>query len=184
MTSSAYDDIINKWATFYGIPAALVKAVVRQESTFNASANNPEDPSWGLMGVMSGTADFVGRLFGFKPASHWQDTADANVQIGAGYLKYQLDRYNGNVPNAVAAYNSGTVKTKKDGSYINQKYVDDVLGWFSQYSGTSTPPSTPVAGPSDYTPGGSGTGDGGDALKTIFIASAGLLAVLMLRRLL
>jgi soluble lytic murein transglycosylase-like protein len=60
-------------------------------------------------------------------------TPKVNIEAGTKYIKYQLNKYGGNVKDAIAAYNAGKVRKLQDGSYKNQKYVDKVHRLYLQY---------------------------------------------------
>jgi Transglycosylase SLT domain len=92
-----YAPLINAAAKQYGISPALVEAVMWQESRYNHRAVSSAG-AIGLMQLMPGTA----RNLGVNPHDPWQ-----NVFGGAAYLRTQLDRFNNNVPFALAAYNAG-----------------------------------------------------------------------------
>jgi soluble lytic murein transglycosylase-like protein len=92
-----YAPLINAAAKQYGIAPALVEAVMWQESRYNHRAVSSAG-AIGLMQLMPGTA----RNLGVNPHDPWQ-----NVFGGAAYLRTQLDRFNNNVPLALAAYNAG-----------------------------------------------------------------------------
>jgi soluble lytic murein transglycosylase-like protein len=92
-----YAPLINAAAKQYGISPALVEAVMWQESRYNHRAVSSAG-AIGLMQLMPGTA----RNLGVNPHDPWQ-----NVFGGAAYLRTQLDRFNNNVPLALAAYNAG-----------------------------------------------------------------------------
>ncbi|HCZ33549.1 MAG TPA: hypothetical protein DHV93_08895, partial [Holophagaceae bacterium] len=68
------------------------------ESGFNAKAKSPKGAT-GLLQVMPGTA----RAHGATDL----DDPDQVMAAGAKYLRALLDRYQGDVPKAVAAYNCG-----------------------------------------------------------------------------
>ncbi|MEJ5867326.1 transglycosylase SLT domain-containing protein [Pseudokineococcus sp. 5B2Z-1] len=81
----------------YGLPAGLLAAVAQQESGGNASAVSPAGAR-GLMQFMPATA----RGLGVDPMD------PASAVDGAGrLLRQHLDRYDGSVPLALAAYNAG-----------------------------------------------------------------------------
>jgi membrane-bound lytic murein transglycosylase B len=95
--SGQYAPIINAAAQQYGISPALIEAVMWQESRFNPKAVSRAG-ALGLMQLMPGTAQSLG----VNPLDPWQ-----NVFGGAAYLRRQLDRFDNNVPLALAAYNAG-----------------------------------------------------------------------------
>lgn len=84
----------------------LVSRVIRQESGGNPNAVNAGTGASGLMQVMPATAADPG--FGVAPMA-WDQRFDpaANRRFGEDYLKAMLNRYDGNVPKALAAYNWG-----------------------------------------------------------------------------
>lgn len=97
VTKGQYAPLINAAAGQYGISSALVDAVMWQESRYNSKALSSAG-AVGLMQLMPGTA----RNLGVNPHDPWQ-----NVFGGAAYLRKQLDRFDNNVPFALAAYNAG-----------------------------------------------------------------------------
>jgi Transglycosylase SLT domain len=80
-----------------GIASGLLTAVARTESGLDNRAVSPKGAR-GVMQLMPGTA----RALGVDPA----DTAD-NVHGGAAYLRQLLQRYDGDIVKALAAYNAG-----------------------------------------------------------------------------
>lgn len=95
---SAYDTLIQDLATEVSLDPVLVKAVVHVESSFDPTATSPKG-AMGLMQLMPGTASRMGVAKPYRP--------EENVRGGVKYLKFLLDRYNGNSRLAVAAYNAG-----------------------------------------------------------------------------
>ena len=81
----------------HGLAPGLLEAVAWQESRGRMSAVSVKG-ALGVMQLMPGTA----RELGVNPG----DLAD-NIRGGALYLRRQLDRFGGNVPLALAAYNAG-----------------------------------------------------------------------------
>ncbi len=81
----------------HGLAPGLLEAVAWQESRGRMTAVSLKG-ALGVMQLMPGTA----RELGVDPG----DLAD-NIRGGALYLRRQLDRFGGNVPLALAAYNAG-----------------------------------------------------------------------------
>lgn len=92
------DVLIRRLSERYGLPPDLVRAVIRQESAFDPFAVSVKGAQ-GLMQLMPGTAERFGVQDVFDPAE--------NVLGGVKYLRFLLDRYEGDTRLALAAYNAG-----------------------------------------------------------------------------
>ena len=136
--------LILKYANRHGVDPSLVRAVMRHESGFNTSAVSPKGAQ-GLMQLMPGTAALMGVNNPFDP--------EQNIAGGVGYLRRCLDRFQHNVPLAVAAYNAGPESVARYGCIPpygeTQAFVQNVLGSYAgQYPwGASTAPKNPQAPP-------------------------------------
>ncbi|MBH9966368.1 lytic transglycosylase domain-containing protein [[Bacillus] enclensis] len=97
-TPPSIDDIITKAADKYQLPKKLIQAVIHQESNFNPDAVSPAGAS-GLMQLMPSTASGLGVTNIFDP--------EENVFAGTKYLRQMLDKYDGDIDLALAAYNAG-----------------------------------------------------------------------------
>lgn len=97
--------IIDEAHAIFGLDKALIAAVIRVESNFQAEAESPKGAQ-GAMQLMPGTQADLGLIDPFDPR--------ANVYAGAQYLKQQLDRF-GRVDLALAAYNAGPANVEKYG---------------------------------------------------------------------
>lgn len=130
------NNLIAEAARKYNLPFELIKAVIRVESDFIPTATRYEEnikkTAYGLMQILYDTATW---MLGDKSLTvNELMTPVVNINAGAKYLKYQYDRYNGNINKTIAAYNSGTVKiSKTTGNFINQAYVDKVNRWMLVY---------------------------------------------------
>lgn len=126
---SDYDGMIKKTAVKKALDPELVKAVVHVESAFRPTARSHKG-AMGLMQLMPGTAKRMGVSNAYHP--------EQNVDGGTKYLKYLLNRYDGNEKLALAAYNAGEGAVDNYGRNIppyreTQDYVRKVLQMREKY---------------------------------------------------
>jgi soluble lytic murein transglycosylase-like protein len=100
------DPIVEETSKREGLTPDLLRAVIERESSYLPCAVSPAGAQ-GLMQLMPDTAAGLGVEDPF-------DTRQ-NVDGGARYLRQLLDRYNGNLPLALAAYNAGPTRADKVG---------------------------------------------------------------------
>jgi soluble lytic murein transglycosylase-like protein len=122
------DSLVGQNAATWQVDPSLVKAIIANESGFNANATSKVGAQ-GLMQLMPSTAASVGVRDSYDPGQ--------NVAGGTRYLKGLLDRFNGDVRLAVAAYNAGPGAVEKYGDVPpyaeTQNYVQNVLGSYAKY---------------------------------------------------
>ena len=110
----------------YNLPPDLLKAVAKVESDFRPNVTSRAG-AMGIMQLMPDTARYLGVTDPFDP--------EQNIMGGAKYLREQLDRFNGDVRLALAAYNAGWPAVMKHGGIPpyreTQNYVPKVLGYFN-----------------------------------------------------
>lgn len=113
-------------AAKYDISPALLDALVWQESRWNAAAVSPAGAR-GLAQLMPATSRQLG--------VDWRDPR-ANLEGGARYLRQQLDRFDGDVEKALAAYNAGPGRVARAGGIPaireTRNYVTAIMGRLSQ----------------------------------------------------
>jgi len=81
-----------------GLSVGLLRAVAEVESNCNPRAVSPAG-AVGVMQLLPSTAESLGVKDSYDP--------EENVLAGAKYLKMMLDRYDGDLVKALAAYNAG-----------------------------------------------------------------------------
>ena len=154
-----YADLFNEAATTYGVDVNLLTAIAKQESNFKADAVSSAG-AIGIMQLMPATAESLGV----------SDPYDAreNIMGGAKYIRQMLDRYDGDVTLALAAYNAGSGNVAKYGgvppftetqnyvakvtaNYENKVEVPDIV--YSSPAGASENASVENAGAENVTNG-------------------------------
>ena len=101
-----HEDIIRQQAADKNVDAALIAAVIYEESRFRDQTSHAG--ARGLMQITPETAAFIARRSGgirFEQSD--LATPQINISYGAWYLRYLIDHYEGNETLAVAAYNAG-----------------------------------------------------------------------------
>src|SRR5262245_45576686 len=125
----------------YNLPPALVLGFIKQESGFK-----PQAKSWcgaqGLMQLMPGTA----KQLGVQDA--WN--IEQNVDGGCKYIRQMLDKFDGDLPKAIAAYNAGPGAVQKYNGVPpfkeTQAYVPAVLAHAEKFNN-----GAPIVAPADKT---------------------------------
>jgi len=104
---TSFDDTVAEAAKRFHLPEKLVHAVIKAESNYNPNAVSPAGAR-GLMQLMPKTAEDLGVRNSFDPVQ--------NVHGGARYLRWMLNRFDGDLRSALAAYNWGPHNVAKKGT--------------------------------------------------------------------
>lgn len=120
-----YDHFITAASERHGIEFPLLKAIIKAESGFNPKAVSKKGAK-GLMQIMP---------FNFKalkindPFDPWE-----NIMGGTTYFKQLLDRFEGKLKLALAAYNAGPQRVEESGSIPpikeTEEYVRRVIKYY------------------------------------------------------
>ncbi len=100
----AYRNVAKEKAIKHNMDPQLVKAVITAESNWNPYAVSKKG-ALGLMQLIPATASLMGVKNPFNP--------DENIDGGIRYLKHLLEKFNGNITLALAAYNAGPGRVEK-----------------------------------------------------------------------
>ncbi|HLW49317.1 MAG TPA: lytic transglycosylase domain-containing protein [bacterium] len=147
-----YAQLINETASAARLNPALLAAIISAESAFDPRARSARG-AYGLMQVMPGTWREVGGTPDCRPRAFdvgrgvpmCAERPEANLAVGAAYLRRLADRFGGNMVLTVAAYNAGTVPVLRYHGVPpfpeTMRYMRQVsLAWLQlQSTGTLTP---------------------------------------------
>ena len=131
-TFSTGDPLIDRYVVEscarYNIDPLLILAQMKQESAFKQKATSHKGAS-GLMQLMPATA----RRFGVQNIYEPQQNIDAGVK----YMRWLLNKFNGDVSLALAGYNAGEGAVMKYGNRIppyreTQGYVAKITAHYAQ----------------------------------------------------
>lgn len=127
-------------ATKVGVSPGLLIAICTVETNLR-NVDVPRDgvtTSYGVCQVKLETAHFMGKVHGKKKVLAYTEKdmrqVEKNAKVAALYLKYQINRYDGNLCKAVAAYNAGSFResSRYPGLPFNWKYLEKVQDKISE----------------------------------------------------
>ena len=136
--------IVREAAERHALDPALVKAVISTESGWNSHAVSNKG-AVGLMQLIPGTAHRYGVGNAYDP--------EQNIEGGTSYLRWLLDRYNGDLTKSLAAYNAGERAVDQSGGIPRyaetRRYVQKVTNTYFKSDGATgtafwTPPRSAV----------------------------------------
>jgi soluble lytic murein transglycosylase len=140
---------IRENAAEYSLEPALVASVILAESSYRPDAVSKADAR-GLMQIMPSTGEWIAHKLDEPFDVQNLLEPSTNIRYGCWYLKFLMDRYGGNMRNAIAAYHAGQSKVDEwlqnpelspDGkalevtsSAATNTYVNRVLSNYAHYS--------------------------------------------------
>jgi soluble lytic murein transglycosylase len=103
----AYKQEVIEAAAYFEVDPHLIFAVMQIESNFKHERFSAKGAT-GLMQLMPDTAQWANEESGLNkdPHAYIQDPR-SNILLGTWYLSYLLERYQGDIVQAVVAYNAG-----------------------------------------------------------------------------
>ena len=114
-----YSEYVYEYSEENDIDPLLIFAIIKAESNFNEDAISNSN-AIGLMQLVETTAkEIAEKDLNIPFSANMLYNADYNIKIGTVYFSKLLNRYNGNIGIALAAYNAGIGKVDgwiKDGT--------------------------------------------------------------------
>ncbi|MEW6543160.1 MAG: lytic transglycosylase domain-containing protein [Nitrospirota bacterium] len=104
LSPNRWEGAIARQARLHRLDPALVRAVIKAESDFDPSVVSRAG-AMGLMQLMPDTALALNVRNPYDP--------EQNISGGVRHLRYLVDRFNGNLPLALAAYNAGENRVER-----------------------------------------------------------------------
>jgi soluble lytic murein transglycosylase len=123
-----YSATVTAAADEFGVDPHLVYAIMRQESRFDPVAFGYVAER-GLMQILPTTQDWIAEQLGEEISPGAAFTPEANVRMGAWYLRHLLDYYDGELALAIAAYNGGPGNVDSWRSDAMVSTQDDFVRW-------------------------------------------------------
>ena len=118
LSRAEIDKYVEELAAKHNVDPELIRAVIAAESGYNPAATSRKGAQ-GLMQLMPGTAQQLGVRDAYN--------AKQNLEAGVRYLRALLDKYDGDLDKALAAYNAGEGAVARAGGVPNiretQNYV-------------------------------------------------------------
>ncbi len=131
-TTASLDEIFEQAAQAYNVPKNLIKAIAKAESDFRPDATSKAGAQ-GIMQLMPATARELGVTDSYDPYQ--------NIMGGTKYISQMLQKYDGDISLALAAYNAGSNNVAKYGGIPPFKETQNYVVKVTQYmnEGVSAP---------------------------------------------
>lgn len=117
------EDAVTKASFKYNVSRDVIRAVIKAESNFDPKAVSHAGAQ-GLMQLMPATA----RELGVKNSFDIYE----NIDGGTHYIKKMLDRFDGNLEKALAAYNAGPHRVESAGGIPDIRETKNYVGYIKR----------------------------------------------------
>jgi soluble lytic murein transglycosylase len=107
-----WQPIVDAKAQAQGVAPNWLYAVIRRESLFMSDVGSGAGAQ-GLMQLMPNTADWINRKADLGLTGLDLHDPETSITLGSAYLSYLNERYAGQMPLAIAAYNAGPGRVKQ-----------------------------------------------------------------------
>jgi len=114
-------DALAAEAREFGIDPVLFAALVRQESVFATEAESRAGAR-GLAQLLPTTAAEVARRLAVTFEPEWLGLPDLNLHLGSAHLAHLINRFDGRIDAALAAYNAGATPVRR---WLSRPGMDD-----------------------------------------------------------
>ena len=114
-----YKNEISKYAKEYELEPYFLAAIIKTESNFNKDAASSKG-ALGLMQITEDTEVWISKRLGEVYEKNSVLEPEKNIRYGSWYIKYLIDKYDGNQNLAILAYNAGFGNVDK---WITEKKI-------------------------------------------------------------
>ena len=117
-------ELIDYWATRYGVDTKLVRALAWMESGYQTNLTSPAG-AWGVLQILPPTWSYVETVLAGAKIPR---TTSGNIRVGVLYLRELLREFGGDERRALAAWYQGPASVRKHGAlHETTVFVADVL---------------------------------------------------------
>ncbi|MGD9500550.1 MAG: transglycosylase SLT domain-containing protein [Halothiobacillus sp.] len=125
-----WESTVDAQAKAQGIASNWLYGVIRRESLFMSDVGSGAGAQ-GLMQLMPNTARWINRKADLGLTTMNLHDPKTSITLGAAYLSYLKDKFNGQLPLAIAAYNAGPGRVRQwlpeDRNLPGDVWVDTIL---------------------------------------------------------
>lgn len=122
----AFHQTVAQQSSEQGVPEELIYAIIKAESSFSPKVVSPAG-AVGLMQIMPATAKSLSKERESAAVRARLTEPQFNIRLGVKHLLDLLNRYNGNVVSAIAAYNAGATPVDRWRNKLTYDQEDEFI---------------------------------------------------------